>query len=329
MLISLIYFIMSILTCFPGQGSQSLNMCREFFDNFNTAKHLFQEAEEAMKFKISDVIFGENDKLLMQTENSQPAIALCSVVILNTLEKEFGFDIKKHTTHTAGHSLGEYVALYFANVLSFESCIALLRQRGQEMSKNTSNLSGSMAAIIGASQEDINAMIESCKKEGEILSVANYNSKDQIVVSGNEKSIDECVARHKEFKAKRAIKLAVSNAFHSPLMKNASDNFQEIINNYTFHTPDLSVISNVNAEIYTPECDIKAALVKQIYSQVKWYNSMQKSLHDERVTEFVEIGNGAVLSGLMKKISLSEGRSIEIHTLNSINAVENFCSKNR
>ena len=298
---------------FPGQGSQVVGMGSEFYNNFPAVKKLFQEADEILNFKISKIILEGPENDLKLTQNTQPSILLVSYSIFTVLRNEFNYNLDK-TKYFAGHSLGEYSALLCANALSFQDSLLLLFERGKSMQDAVPIGKGGMIAILGSEIEEINNYIIEVKSKG-VCEVANDNAQGQIIVSGNIEPIEELKNILKKNK-KKSIALPVSAPFHCSLMNPAAIKMEEKINTVNFKKPDLEIISNVTAEpVNNPE-HIKKLLVKQIYSKVRWRESII-SMGKNEINDFVEIGPGKILTGLVKRI-LPNSNSFSINSINDI-----------
>ena len=296
---------------FPGQGSQSVGMGSEFYKNFDIVKKIFEEADEKLGFKISKIILEGPDTELKLTKNTQPAILIISYSIFKVLENEFGLE-KKKIKYFAGHSLGEYSALVCSNSLNFRDALFLLHERGKAMQEAVPLGDGSMLAVLGVNIEEINNFISKIS-EKKVCEIANDNADGQIIISGETKAIDELKTILKNNNKKNII-LPVSAPFHCSLMQSAAKKMKNKINPIIFKKPDLETISNVTA---LPEKDpdkIKKLLVEQIYSKVRWRESII-NISKKGITDFIEIGPGKVLSGLVKRI-------IKGSNTMSINSVE-------
>ena len=278
---------------FPGQGAQFVGMGKKLYEKSELGKKLFQKANEILGFSITDIMFNGTDEDLRQTKVTQPAIFLHSVILSQVLGEEFKPDM------VAGHSLGEFSALVANKCLSFEDGLVLVSKRAMAMQKACEAEPSTMAAIIGL---DCEIADEVCEKINEIVVTANYNTKGQIVISGSMKGIDIAIERLKEKGAKRALKLKVGGAFHSPLMEPAKKELELAINSTTFNKPFCPIYQNVTASpCENPEV-IKKNLIAQLTSPVKWTQTMQNMLADNAVS-FTEVGPGRVLQGLIKKIN--------------------------
>ncbi len=276
---------------FPGQGAQFVGMGKDLYDQNARAKDLFEQANEILGFRITDLMFEGEDEDLKQTRVTQPAIFLHSVILASTLE-DF------HPDMVAGHSLGEFSALVANRALSFEDGLSLVFKRAMAMQKACEVQSSTMAAIIGLEDSQVE---EVCREIDEIVVPANYNSPGQIVISGSVPGIDAAVEKLSALGAKRALKLAVGGAFHSPLMEPARVELEMAIQTAPFATPICPVYQNVNALPSSDPESIKANLVAQLTSPVKWTQTVQQMITDG-ATSFTEVGPGKVLQGLIKKV---------------------------
>jgi [acyl-carrier-protein] S-malonyltransferase len=278
---------------FPGQGAQFPGMGKEMYNNSTVAKELFEKANVVLGFRISDLMFNGSEEDLKQTKVTQPAIYLHSTILAALLGDSFKPDM------VAGHSLGEFSALVANRTLSFEDGLTLVSKRALAMQKACERNSSTMAAIIG--MED-NIVEEVCSAVNEIVVPANYNCPGQIVISGSNEGIDKAIEVLKKKGAKRAIKLAVGGAFHSPLMESARKELEDAIRSTRFSKPVCPVYQNVNANPSTEPEVIKANLVSQLTSPVRWTQSVINMIAGG-ATSFTEVGPGSVLQGLIKKIN--------------------------
>lgn len=278
---------------FPGQGAQYVGMGKDLYDNVPAARELFEKANEILGFRITDIMFGGTDEQLKQTNVTQPAIFLHSVILAKSLGDAFRPDM------VAGHSLGEFSALTAAGALSFEDGLKLVTKRAAAMQKACEANPSSMAAVLGL--ED--ATVENVLREidGTVVA-ANYNCPGQLVISGSDESIDAACEALTAAGAKRAMKLNVSGAFHSPLMEPAKVELAEAIDAAPIHAPLCPVYQNVDAKPYTDPARIKANLIAQLTAPVRWTQIVQNMIADG-ATEFTELGPGNVLAGLIKKVS--------------------------
>ena len=301
---------------FPGQGSQIVGMGSEFYKNFDTAKHIFLEADNSLNFKISKIILEGPENELKLTKNTQPAILTVSYAIYSVLKKDFNFKLNNFKYY-AGHSLGEYSALVCCGSLKFKDALHLLYERGKAMQEAVPIGKGSMLAALGSTIDEIDKFISKVSKGG-VCEIANDNANGQIIISGNTEPINELQNILKENK-KKSILLSVSAPFHCSLMRKAAEKMKEKIDPVNFEKLDFEIISNVTA---LPENDpkkIKELLVKQIYTKVRWRESIMNMLNNG-VNEFIEIGPGKVLSGLVKRII----KDAKVSSINSIEDISNI-----
>lgn len=286
---------------FPGQGAQFVGMGLNLYNDSPIAKELFEKANEILGFRITDLMFNGTDEDLRQTKVTQPAIFLHSVILAKTLENF-------NPAMVAGHSLGEFSALVAANAMSFEDGLTLVYKRALAMQKACEQNPGTMAAILGLTDEVIE---DTCKGIADIVVPANYNCPGQVVISGSITGVDIACEKLKEAGAKRALKLNVGGAFHSPLMQPAQAELAEAINTTQIQTPICPVYQNVSTKGETNSQTIKENLIAQLTAPVKWTQSVQNMIADG-CRDFMEVGPGSVLQGLIKKIDkevLTEGIS--------------------
>jgi len=278
---------------FPGQGAQFIGMGKDLYDKSPLAKEMFEKANTILGFRITDLMFSGTDEDLKQTKVTQPAIFLHSTILAAVLGDSFKPDM------VAGHSLGEFSALVANKALSFEDGLVLVSKRAIAMQKACEKTPSTMAAILGIDDKIVE---EVCASIQEVVVPANYNSPGQIVISGSNEGIDKAIEILKEKGAKRALKLAVGGAFHSPVMEPARVELEEAIKNTQFHKPVCPVYQNVNSLPSTDPGVIKANLVLQLTSPVKWTQSVINMIADG-ATSFTEVGPGSVLQGLVKKVN--------------------------
>lgn len=281
---------------FPGQGAQFVGMGKDLYENNPVAKEMFDKANEILGFNITDLMFNGTDEDLRQTKVTQPAIFLHSVILAKTMGDAFDPDM------VAGHSLGEFSALVAAGALSFEDGVRLVSARAQAMQKACEAHPSTMAAIIALPDEKVEEICASVAAEGEVCVAANYNCPGQIVISGSIEGINKACELMKAAGAKRALPLKVGGAFHSPLMEPARAELADAIVHTNFHTPKCPVYQNVNAQPQTDPEEIKKNLIAQLTAPVRWTQSVQNMIAAGADT-FIEVGPGAVLQGLVKKIS--------------------------
>ncbi|MAP17783.1 MAG: [acyl-carrier-protein] S-malonyltransferase [Aurantimonas sp.] len=298
---------MTTALVFPGQGSQSVGMGRTLYDSFDASRAVFDEVDEALGEKLSELIFeGAEDRLTL-TENAQPALMAVSMAAIRALEAE-GFSVET-AAYVAGHSLGEYSALAAVGALSIGQTAKLLRIRGNAMQEAVPSGAGSMAAIIGLDAEAVAKLCEDAA-EGEVCEPANDNGGGQIVISGNAAAIDRAIALAQERGAKRALPLSVSAPFHCRLMQPAADRMAEALADAEILVPRVPVVTNVTAGPTSDPAEIRERLVRQVTGQVRWRESIEW-LAANGVNSLVEIGSGKVLTGLARRIDRSlEGRAI-------------------
>ena len=279
---------------FPGQGAQFVGMGKDLYENNPVAKEMFDKANEILGFNITDLMFNGTDEDLSQTKVTQPAIFLHSVILAKTMGDDFNPDM------VAGHSLGEFSALVAAGALSFEDGLRLVSARAQAMQKACEKTPSTMAAVLALPDAKVEELCASVT-EGVVVP-ANYNCPGQIVISGSIEGVDAACAKMLEAGAKRALKLKVGGAFHSPLMEPARAELADAIAHTDFHAPKCPVYQNVNAEPQTDPETIKKNLIAQLTAPVRWTQTIQNMIAAGADT-FVEVGPGAVLQGLVKKIS--------------------------
>ena len=278
---------------FPGQGAQFVGMGLDLYEKSAEAKALFEAANGILGFSITDIMFSGTDEDLKQTKVTQPAIFLHSVILSKVLGKNFAPQM------VAGHSLGEFSALVANEALSFEDGLQLVAKRATAMQKACELQPGTMAAVLGLDDSKVE---ELCATVDGIVTPANYNCPGQLVISGELKAVEAACEKMKEAGAKRALVLPVGGAFHSVLMKPAEEELAAAIEQTTFHKPLCPVYQNVTTTAVSNEANIKKNLIKQLTAPVKWTQSVEQMITDG-TTEFIEVGPGKVLQGLVKKIN--------------------------
>jgi [acyl-carrier-protein] S-malonyltransferase len=298
---------------FPGQGSQYVGMGKEFFENFREAREVFQEADDVLHLPISSLCFQGPEEALKLTENTQPAVLTTSIAVLRVLQAEKGVVPRL----AAGHSLGEYSALVVSGALAFADAVQIVRLRGRFMQEAVPVGEGAMAAILGMERGQVEKLCEEAA-QGEVLTPANFNCPGQIVIAGHAKAVERAMERVKQ-EGKKAIPLPVSAPFHSPLMKPAGEHLEKVLEGIPIQDLKIPVVTNVEADINRSKERVKELLVTQVWSPVRWEESMQKITGDG-IEQILEIGPGKVLSGLMKRINPKvETKNIEdIQTLKKI-----------
>ena len=289
---------------FPGQGSQFVGMGKDLYETSALAKELFDKADEILGFKITDVMFAGTDEQLKETKVTQPAVFLHSVISALCLGDNF------KPAMVAGHSLGEFSALVASGALSFEDGLRLVTARANAMQKACEANPGTMAAIIGVDDEKVEEICAEVSKDGKLVIPANYNCPGQLVISGDIEAINEACEKLKEAGAKRALPLKVGGAFHSPLMQPAKDELQAAIEQTTFSAPKCPVYQNVDAKPYTDAAEIKANLIAQLTSPVRWTKSVQNMIADG-ADDFTECGPGKALQGMIGRID----KAVSAHSI--------------
>ena len=294
---------------FPGQGSQKIGMVKEFYEKYDLAKRLFKDADEILNVPITNIILEGPENKLNSTENTQPAIFLASYCIFEIIKKEFGYDFKKFK-YFAGHSLGEYSALACVGSISFEDTLKILQKRGKFMQEAVPEGEGAMLAVLGITSKELDKILEMNSKNYECF-IANDNSNSQVVVSGLKKDIN-LLSDDLNNKKIKNLKLNVSAPFHCKYMKIASEKMTSYINDLNMNELEKPIISNVTAKETQSSKEIKSLLISQIEKKVRWLESVEYMINNG-VNNFVEIGPGKVLSGLIKRIN----KNVKVHSINS------------
>ena len=299
---------------FPGQGAQYVGMAKDFYDTYPECKEIIDEACALMDFDLKHILFDENE-LINKTEYTQAAMLAAEICILKAVElKGIKADI------TAGLSLGEYAALVASKAIDYKDAMKLVRKRGLYMENEVPAGKGTMAAVISLDADKINEVCDKITAEsGKVVSPANYNCPGQIVISGYTESVNAAVEPLKEAGAKLVSILNVSGPFHSPMLKGAGDKLAAELENVEFTNPEIPYINNADVKVITAKEDIKDSLSRQVYSPVKWEQTMMKMLEDG-VDTFYEIGPGKTLQGFMKRIDRSK-KVITINTVEDLNAL--------
>lgn len=299
---------------FPGQGSQTVGMGKDFYDKFEESKKVFEAANEALNDNISQLCFEGPEEELKKTENTQPAILTTSIAILRVFEK---YGIKPEMV--AGHSLGEYSALVAANAISFEDAVRTVRQRGKLMVDAVPYGEGTMSAVIKLDREKIE---EICQETEGVVEPANYNTKMQVVISGEVDAVRAAGEKMKEAGALKVVELNVSGPFHSSLLKPASEGLDQFVSDIKFNDPEVPVVANYTADIEKTADEVKENLVKQVSGAVRWQDSIEKMV-DEGIETFIEIGPGNVLKKMMRRIN----RKVTAININSVESMEKALKK--
>ena len=298
---------------FPGQGAQYVGMGYDLYQSFSEAKNVYEEVDESLKFKLSNIIFNKDAGDINLTANTQPAIMATGVAIFRVLQSQLKISITDYD-FCAGHSLGEYTALVCADSLSLQEAAIILKARGESMQSAVKSGEGAMAAILGAEIVEIEQIIN--EKNYQSVEISNDNCPGQIVISGKKPEVESCSVEIKKKIGKKSIFLPVSAPFHCKLMKPATIKMEELIMNSNLKLPKIPIISNVLATQVTEVLKIKELLVEQIYKKVRWREIVEFMLNNS-VTNFTEIGPGKSLSGMLKRFK----RDINIKNYNDINDI--------
>lgn len=304
---------------FPGQGSQKVGMGKDLYDNFPVAKEVFQEVDDALSINLSRIIFEGEEEELKLTINTQPALMAVSFAIVRVIESFIGKNISEVGKFTAGHSLGEYSALVSARSIKLNDAAKILRLRGEFMQNAVPLNIGAMAALIGVDTNIVEEIRSKYVEKDEIIDIGNDNAPGQFVISGHNSIVDKVIANHKAFGIKRAIKLPVSAPFHCRLMEKARENMESYIQDLDLLSPKLILVNNVGAAPLTETNKIKDSLVEQITNTVRWRESID-NMCDLGVDNFIEIGAGNVLSGLVKRIN----KTVNSISIQNIENIENY-----
>ncbi|XEC97070.1 ACP S-malonyltransferase [Paenibacillus tarimensis] len=297
---------------FPGQGAQAVGMGKDAADHLPAVKAIIDRADEALGFKLSDIIFNGPEELLKQTANTQPALLAVSVALMEALKSKGWVP-----DYVAGHSLGEYSALVAAGVIGYEDAIRTVRARGEFMEQAVPSGQGAMAAVLGAERGPLSELCAEISAQNGAVELANVNCPGQIVVSGTAAGVAAIAERGKEAGAKRVIPLEVSGPFHSSLMRPAADRLASVLDGLTLRDAVVPVVANVTAEPVKDAETIRKLLAEQVVSPVQWEDSVRYMI-GQGVDTFVEIGSGTVLAGLIKKID----RSVTVISVGSVAALE-------
>ena len=304
---------------FPGQGAQKQGMGKELYENSSAARKVFDTADEVLGRSISDICFNGSDEELTKTINSQPCILTVSIAAYEALKEKYNVN----AVCTAGHSLGEYAAIYAAGGADLKTILKLIQKRAELMNEAALKTNGSMAAVLGLDNETV----INITKQLQNVYVANYNSPGQVVITGDKNEINTSLDKFKEAGAKRVIPLAVSGAFHSPLMNEAGKIFEDYISQFNFTDTNIPVYTNVDAKAETQGISFKNKLPKQIYSSVMWTQTIN-NIKSNEVVDFIELGPGKVLAGLNKKID-AELKTYNIFDYESLESTINEITNNK
>ncbi len=303
---------------FPGQGSQYVGMCKNWYENFDEAKRVFNEADEILNEPLSNIIFQGPEEDLTKTNNAQPAILVSSIALLEVIKSQKKIDLNNFCKFLAGHSLGEYTALYASEALDFQSVLKLVKHRGILMSKSDKTGKGKMAAIIGLKLSEIEKILKDIKEEG-VCEIANDNSEGQVVISGHKEAVDLFKYTAKNCGAKLTIDLKVSAPFHCKLMEDAAKKMKAEINKTSFNKFKVPIISNVKAIPCDNGLEFKSLLSQQITMTVKW-RQIILFMESKGIKRIFEVGPGNVLSGLVKRIT----KNIECFSIQNPEDMDNL-----
>jgi [acyl-carrier-protein] S-malonyltransferase len=314
----------SIAYLFPGQGSQSVGMGRELADAYAVAREAFEEADDTLGFALSELCFNGPEDALTDTINAQPALMAVSVAAMRALDSELGTSANDVTTasgpiYAAGHSMGEYTALVATGAISYADGLRLVRERGRLMKEVGEQTPGMMAAILGLDDEQVSAVCAECRSKGGVVQIANDNCPGPVVISGDKVGMECAMVGLQEAGARKVVPLAISIASHSPLMQPATAGLSAAIAETDIDAPCIPVIGNTNAAPMTDVDAIREELTAQLTGSVRWTESLRLALA-EGVADFVEIGAGKVLSGLVRRTDRKAGR----HSVNDPDSVKAF-----
>ena len=291
----------NIAFLFPGQGAQAVGMAQELVEQLPAAAALFTQASEILGYDLGQLCAQGPAEKLNTTDHSQPALFVASLAALESLKASDPQTVDACTA-TAGLSLGEYTALVFAGVMSFEDGLRVVQQRGSAMQAAAQQADSTMVSLLGLSTDDVQQLVDSCREDGEILQIANYLCPGNIVVSGSRTACERIQVAAVEAGAMKAIPLAVAGAFHTEVMQAAVEPLRQVLENVTLNTPRIPVISNVDASVHSDPEIIRQHLVQQVVSPVRWEECMGTLLNKD-IDQFYEIGPGRVLRGLLRRIA--------------------------
>lgn len=303
---------------FPGQGSQKIGMGLQVAEASESAKAIFDEADNALGFPLSKLCFEGPEEQLRLTQNTQPAILTTSIALYRVFQEQWG----QQPDFVAGHSLGEYSALVAAEAFSFRDAVKTVYKRGTFMTEAVPNDAGAMSAVLNLDREVIDQVCKQINKENHVVEPANYNCPGQVVISGHKAAVEEAGEAFMEAGAKKVVPLAVSGPFHSSLMKPAAERLAEVLAECPIHDAQVPVVANVIAESVQDKEQIRQLLIQQVYSSVRWEESIRYMV-DAGVDVFVEIGPGKVLSGLIKKTV----RKVKVFAVEDLDSLKNVISE--
>lgn len=298
---------MSIAVVFPGQGSQFVGMGKDFYDKYETCREFFTNADKALGYSLSEIMFNGPEDELKLTQNTQPALVTMSAAVWSLVKD------KVQPAFFAGHSLGEYSAVYASGGLSFEETVKAVHNRGKFMQSAVPVGVGAMSAVLGLDEAAVSKVCAEISKEGFVVEPANFNCPGQVVIAGNKEAVEKAGEELKTAGAKRVVPLPVSAPFHCSLMKPAKDAMAEYLKNTTINTLHTKVVNNIDAAEELNGEDVKNALISQVAGTVKWTQSVEYMI-SQGVTKFIEVGAGSVLTGLIKKID----RNVETINISSV-----------
>ena len=304
---------------FPGQGSQKIGMGKDLYNSFAEAREVFDEVDDALSLKLSQIIFDGEEEKLKLTINAQPALMCMSFAIVRVIEKMLDKSLSTIGKFTAGHSLGEYSALVSSRSIKLSDAAKILRLRGESMQSAVPVNIGAMAALIGVDIDIIHKIRSNYIDNNEVLDIGNDNSPGQMVISGHNTAVEKVIADYKSLGIKKAIKLPVSAPFHCRLMQKAAEDMEGHINALNVISPNMILINNVDATPITDPFKIKESLIKQITETVRWRDSIQ-NMCELGSSYFIELGAGNVLSGLVKRIN----KNVKSISIQNIDDIENF-----
>ena len=301
---------MSIAVVFPGQGSQFVGMGKDFYDKFDEVKEFYSNADKALGYSLSDIMFNGPENDLKLTQNTQPALVTMSASIWSLIKD------KVQPSFFAGHSLGEYSAVYASGGLSFEETVKAVHNRGKFMQSAVPVGAGAMSAVLGLDEDTVSKVCAGISKANFIVEPANFNCPGQVVIAGSADAVAQAGEELKTAGAKRVVSLPVSAPFHCSLMQPAKDAMAEYLNNITINDLNIPIMNNVDAAVEKTGADVKNALIRQVAGTVKWTQSVENMIA-AGVTTFIEVGAGSVLTGLIKKINKTV-ETINISTVDDL-----------
>ena len=301
---------MSVAVVFPGQGSQFVGMGKDFYDKFDEVKEFYSNADKALGYSLSDIMFNGPENDLKLTQNTQPALVTMSASIWSLIKD------KVQPSFFAGHSLGEYSAVYASGGLSFEETVKAVHNRGKFMQSAVPVGAGAMSAVLGLDEDTVSKVCAGISKANFIVEPANFNCPGQVVIAGSADAVAQAGEELKTAGAKRVVSLPVSAPFHCSLMQPAKDAMAEYLNNITINDLNIPIMNNVDAAVEKTGADVKNALIRQVAGTVKWTQSVENMIV-AGVTTFIEVGAGSVLTGLIKKINKTV-ETINISTVDDL-----------